>query len=132
MATLGDILIRCLNEIDEVGGSERHLLRETIGADAYNALISKAKGENLLHRWLNASPKTKPVATKALALHIARIADRADLVGRIEHEIAEAFEIEKPSKRARRARQSTRSGSVQAIPRDCWATSPGTRTQADT
>ena len=53
---LADILIRCLNEIDEVGGSERHLLRETIGADAYNALISKAKGEDLLHRWLNCQP----------------------------------------------------------------------------
>jgi hypothetical protein len=81
-------------------------LRETIGHDGYNALISNQKGEDLLHRWLNASRKTKPVATKALALHIARIAKRADLVGRIEHEIGEVFEIEKPKKSIARKKAS--------------------------
>lgn len=90
--SLGEILAEQLDAIEEVGGPERHLLVQTIGRDAYDALISKAKGANLLDRWLNATGKAKGLATRALALHIARVADRADLAGRIEREINDAFD----------------------------------------
>jgi hypothetical protein len=66
-----------------------------IGKDAFNALTSKPKGADLLDRWINTSGKAKAPATKALALQIARIADRADLADRIEREIRDAFEIER-------------------------------------
>ena len=58
--SLADILIRCLNEIDEVGGKERHLLRKTIGRDAYDALISKQRSEDLMQRGYRQPQDQKP------------------------------------------------------------------------
>ena len=42
---LGELLRQALDDIDEIGGSERHLLAQTIGRPTYDALVSKAKGE---------------------------------------------------------------------------------------
>ena len=90
--SLAEILADQLDQIDEIGGSERHLLAQTIGRDAYDALVSKAKGANLLDRWIAATGKAKAPATKALALQIARVADKPELVKRIEREIGDAFD----------------------------------------
>ncbi len=90
--SLAEILADQLEQIDEIGGPERHLLAQTIGRDAYDALVTKAKGANLLARWIAATGKAKAPATKALALQIARVADKPELVKRIEREIGDAFD----------------------------------------
>ena len=90
--SLAEILADQLEQIDEIGGPERHLLAQTIGRDAYDALVTKAKGANLLDRWIAATGKAKAPATKALALQIARVADKPELVKRIEREIGDAFD----------------------------------------
>ena len=89
---LDELLQQALDDIDEVGGRERHLLVQTIGRPTYDKLISKPKGADLVDRWLSATGKAKAPATKALAVAIARTADRADLTGRIEREIGDAFD----------------------------------------
>ena len=80
---LGELLRQALDDIDEIGGSERHLLAQTIGRPTYDALVSKAKGETLVGRWIDATGKAKAPATRALALQIARVADKPELVARI-------------------------------------------------
>jgi hypothetical protein len=99
---LSELLQRALSDIDEVGGSERHLLRQVIGKDAYDGMMSRERSADLIDRWLNACGKAKPAATKALAIGIARHADRADLTDRIEREIGDAFEVEPEKARANR------------------------------
>ena len=89
---LGELLREALDDIDEVGGRERHLLRETIGAPTYDRLISKPRTADLVDRWLSATGKAKAPATKTLAVAIAKTADRADLTGRIERELNDAFD----------------------------------------
>lgn len=90
--SLAEILEDQLDQIDEVGGSERHRLSQVIGRDAYDALISKARGADVVDRWKNASAKTKPAAIRALSVAIARVADKPQLVARIRREITDAFD----------------------------------------
>jgi hypothetical protein len=90
---IGAILQEALEAIEEVGGPDRHMLREVIGKPAYEKLISKAKGADLIDRWLNATGKAKGPATKALSVAIAKVADRPELISRIEREIGDAFDI---------------------------------------
>ena len=90
--SLGEMLQQALDAIDEVGGPERHQLVQVIGRDAYEALIAKPKGADVVSRWLDASGKAKAPATRALALQIARTADKPELVKRIEREIGDAFD----------------------------------------
>ena len=90
--SLAEILADQLDQIDELGGPERHQLVQVIGRDAYEALITKPKGADVVSRWLGASGKAKAPATRALALQIARTADKPELVKRIEREIGDAFD----------------------------------------
>lgn len=89
---LGELLLHALDAIDEVGGPERHQLVQVIGRDAYEALIAKPKGADLVGRWLDAGSKAKPAATKALAIAIAKVANKPELLSRIESEIHDAFD----------------------------------------
>ena len=89
--SLDELLRQALDDIDEVGGRERHLLRETIGAPTYDKLISKPRTADLVDRWLSASAKAKGAATKTLAVQIARVADKPELLSRIEREINDNF-----------------------------------------
>ena len=100
--SLAEILADQLDQIDELGGPERHQLVQVIGRDAYESLIAKPKGADVVTRWLGASGKAKGPATRALALQIARVADKPELVKRIESEIADSFDIpDRPDKSAR-------------------------------
>ena len=90
--SLAEILADQLDQIDELGGPERHQLVQVIGRDAYEALITKPKGADVVSRWLDASGKAKAPATKALSVAIARAADKPELVKRIEREIGDAFD----------------------------------------
>jgi hypothetical protein len=110
---LSEILIEALNDIAEAGGRDRHLLRQTIGKPAFDALISKPKGSDLVDRWLNASDKAKPAATRALSVFIARVADKPDLVDRITNEIGDAFEI--PTKKSTKVGPSLEPGEREPI-----------------
>jgi hypothetical protein len=85
-----------LDDIDEGGGRERHLLRETIGKPTYDKLISKPKTAAIVEQWEAASTKTKPAATKALSIAIAKTADKPELAKRIEREIGDAFDEPAP------------------------------------
>jgi hypothetical protein len=89
---LGKLLLQALDDIDEVGGPERHQLVQVIGRDAYEALIAKPKGADVVSRWIDATGKAKAPATKALSIAIARVADKPELVARIEKEVGEAFD----------------------------------------
>ena len=89
---LSELLQKALDDIDEIGGSERHLLAQTIGKPTYDKLVSKPRTADLIDRWLSAGPKAKPAATKALSVAIARVADKPDLVRRIEREISDTFD----------------------------------------
>ena len=68
--SLAEILADQLDQIDEIGGSERHLLAQTIGREPMKRSF-KAKGANLLDRWIAATGKAKAPATKALAANCA-------------------------------------------------------------
>ena len=73
---LSDLLQKALDDIDEIGGSERHLLAQTIGQPTYDKLVSKPRTADLIDRWLSAGPKAKPAATKALCNCRCRTAAR--------------------------------------------------------
>jgi hypothetical protein len=90
--SLAEILADQLDQIDELGGPERHQLAQVIGRETYDAMIAKPKTADLVDRWLDATGKAKGAATKTLAVAIARVADRADLTNRIEREINDAFD----------------------------------------
>ena len=88
--SLGSILSSALDEINEAGGRDQHLLRSVIGKGAFDALPQRQSTAKALDAWLNASPQTKPQATRLLAIAIARAADKPHLVARIEREIADS------------------------------------------
>ena len=90
--SLAEILAEQLDQIEELGGPERHQLAQVIGRETYDAMMSKPKTADLVDRWETASGKAKGPATKALSIAIAKVADKPDLVGRIEREIGEAFD----------------------------------------
>jgi hypothetical protein len=90
---LGELLQTALSEIDEAGGRERHLLSQTIGKPVYEKLLSKSKTSDLLDRWLAATGKAKGPATKALSIAIAKVADKPELVSRIERELGDSFDL---------------------------------------
>jgi hypothetical protein len=97
---IGEILAERLQEIDDVGGNERFQLRELVGKKVYDAMMAKQRTSDLISRWLSAGPKTKVAATRALAIGIARHADKPELVARIEREIGDTFDLpaEKPKR----------------------------------
>lgn len=90
---LAELLQQALGEIDEAGGREKHLLRQTIGKPAFDKMMSKQRTADLIDRWEKASGKAKALATRALALAIAKTADRGDLVDRIHNELNDAVDI---------------------------------------
>jgi hypothetical protein len=90
--SLAEILADQLDQIDELGGPERHQLAQVIGRDAYDAMIAKPKTAALVDRWLDATGKAKGAATKALSIAIAKVADKPALVARIHREITDAFD----------------------------------------
>ena len=83
------------------------LLAQTIGKPTYEKLISKPRTADLVDRWLNASGKAKGPATKALAIAIGRVADKPELVSRIERELGDAFDLP-PWESRKRQRSSAR------------------------
>jgi hypothetical protein len=91
--SLGAILTEALQEVSEIGGSERAKLASLVGRKTYDALMERSSTRNAIQNWLDASPKTKPAATRMLALQIAKHTD-ASLAPRIEREINEEFEIQ--------------------------------------
>jgi hypothetical protein len=93
---LSELLLAALNNIEEMGGPERAQLAEIVGRPAYDRLTSGTRGADLVERWVAAGGKTKPAATKALSIYIAKIADKPDLVDRITREIGDSFEIDLP------------------------------------
>jgi hypothetical protein len=95
---IGEILRRALQDIDDAGGPERHQLRELIGQKTYDAMMAKQRTADLIARWLDAGPKPKGAATRALAVGIARQSDRPELIARIEREIGDAFDLPVPKK----------------------------------
>lgn len=97
---LSELLQQALDAVNEAGGTEKHRLLQVIGKPAFDRMMSKPKTADLIDRWLDASSKAKPAATRALSLAIARTADRADLVSRIENEIGDAFELPRAEARA--------------------------------
>jgi hypothetical protein len=94
--SLAEILAEQLDQIDEIGGSERHQLAQVIGRDAYDAMLSKPKTAAVIDRWLDATGKAKGAATKALSIAIARVADKPQLVARIHREISDSFDETSP------------------------------------
>src|SRR5690348_7480645 len=93
---LSELLVKALNDVEAMGGPERARLADVIGRPAFDRLTSGTRGADLVERWVAAGGKTKLAATKALAIAIARVADRADLVDRITNEIADNFEVDMP------------------------------------
>jgi hypothetical protein len=88
---LGDALAEALDAVAEFGGPDRYELARVLGRETYDSLMSKQRTADLIDRWLKASPRTKPAATRALALGIARHVDDPSLTSRVESEISEAF-----------------------------------------
>src|SRR5262249_52855483 len=87
--SLGFILGKALNEISNIGGRDRALLAQTIGRGTYDRLLSKASTRRAIDTWLDASPKTKPAATRLLSTAIARELDTPDLIERMVREITD-------------------------------------------
>jgi hypothetical protein len=76
---LGEMLSEALDAVAEFGGPDRYGLAQVLGREVYDSLMSKQKTADLIDRWLRASPRTKPAATRALALGIARHVDDPSL-----------------------------------------------------
>lgn len=90
---ISEILVEALDHIDAMGSADRARLADLIGKDVYARMMDKPKTATLVERWEAASSKTKPAATKALSIAIAKTANRADLVDRIHAEIGDAFDL---------------------------------------
>jgi hypothetical protein len=90
--SIGEILAQALSEIEDIGGRDRHQLSQLIGRDTYDRLVASAKGSALLDRWEAASAKTKPAAVKALSVAVAKVANKPELLKRIESEIHDSFD----------------------------------------
>jgi hypothetical protein len=88
---LGEMLSEALDAVAEFGGPDRYGLAQVLGREVYDSLMSKQKTADLIDRWLRASPRTKPAATRALALGIARHVDDPSLVAQIERDLNEEF-----------------------------------------
>jgi hypothetical protein len=68
---LGAILGKALNEVNELGGPQRAMVAGVIGKDAFNTIAGRRSTARALDAWVNATPKTRPAATKMLATAIA-------------------------------------------------------------
>jgi hypothetical protein len=88
--SLGAILSEAVAEIDADGGREANLLKGVIGKQAFALLPQRQSTSKALDAWLNASPRSKPQATRLLAISIARAAGRPHLVDRIYREISDS------------------------------------------
>jgi hypothetical protein len=89
--SLGFILSKALKSIEEVGGRDRALLRDLVGSNTYNTLLSKPKVADAIDRYLTSSPGTKQAAGKMLAMHIARGTEHPELTDRVERELQDTF-----------------------------------------
>jgi hypothetical protein len=87
---LSSVLGAAIAEIEADGGREANLLKGVIGKAAFAQLPQRQSTAKALDAWLNASPQSKPQATRLLAIAIARAADKPHLVARIEREIADS------------------------------------------
>jgi hypothetical protein len=87
---LSSILLKAFNEINELGGKERHTLSQVLGRENYDKLLAKPSVARAVDNWQSSSDKTKGAATRLLALSIARAADTPELAARIEREIRDA------------------------------------------
>jgi hypothetical protein len=123
--SLGFILGKALKDIENVGGLTRARLADLVGHDRYNMLLSKPRVADAIDRYVTASPQTKKAAGKMLAMHVARSSGHADLVDRIERELADTFpdEYGQPSRLQRlgkeqltKVRSQQRSGQRVADP----------------
>jgi hypothetical protein len=85
--SLHSILSQAVADIEEAGGREADLLRTTIGKTAFDMLPTRKSTAQAWQAWRDASPQSKPQATRMLAVAIARAADRPHLVDRIVREI---------------------------------------------
>jgi hypothetical protein len=91
--SLGYILGQALNEIRDVGGNERHRLTQVISRPVYDRLLERPAASRALDAWLDAAgPKSKKAAGRVLAIQVAKVARSPELVGRIERELADAFD----------------------------------------
>jgi hypothetical protein len=91
--SLGYILGQALNEIRDVGGNERHRLTQVISRPVYDRLLERPAASRALDAWLDAAgPKSKKAAGRVLAIQVAKVAQSPELVGRIERELADAFD----------------------------------------
>jgi hypothetical protein len=84
---LKTILAAALDDIESAGGREAHLLRTTIGKTAFDMLPTRQSTSQAWRAWRDATPATKPQATRMLAIAIAQAADKPHLVDRIVREI---------------------------------------------
>jgi hypothetical protein len=86
---LGSILSAALADVDSAGGRDQHLLRSVIGEKIFGLLPQRGSTSKALQTWLDASPESKPKATRMLAVSIARATGKPELVDRIEREIGD-------------------------------------------
>jgi hypothetical protein len=89
---LSSILFKAFNEINELGGRERHTLAHTLGRENYDRLMKRPGVAKAADTFLSASPTTKKAAAKVLAVRIAQAADEPKLVDRIQRELWDAFQ----------------------------------------
>jgi hypothetical protein len=89
--SLGAILAKALKSIEEVGGRDRAQLRDLVGQQTYDLLLSKPRVAGAIDSYLSASPGTKRAAGRMLAMHIARSTDHPEVLDRIERELHDTF-----------------------------------------
>jgi hypothetical protein len=87
--SLGAILSEAVADVEAAGGREAHLLRGVIGKAAFDSLPARKSTAQAWQAWRDASPQTKPQATRLLAIALARAADKPHLVERIVREISD-------------------------------------------
>jgi hypothetical protein len=87
--SLHSVLGAALDDVDSAGGREHHLLRSVIGEKTFDLLPQRGSTSKTLQTWLDASPESKPKATRLLAVAIARATGKPELVDRIEREIGD-------------------------------------------
>jgi hypothetical protein len=88
--SLSAILGKALSDAAAFGGGDRSVLGKVIGRSAYDRLNSTLAGQKAVDAWLDATPATRPAATRLLALAIAKATGHADMTDRIEKEIGES------------------------------------------
>ena len=89
--SLSFILSKALKSVEEVGGLDRAQLRDLVGPEAYQLLISRPRVASAIDAYLSATPQTKRAAGRMLSAHIARTTDHPEALDRIERELQDTF-----------------------------------------